>query len=122
MTAITAVGGGLAGLVSAISCAEAGHDVRLYEAHHQLGGRARGRQGEFLANFRPHVLYDNVGLWPWLAARGLGGGAIARGAGPEGQERAAWGQDLCGQEVTRLSRREGSGPVEGGQIPRKEGA
>src|SRR4051812_13670548 len=71
MTAITVVGGGLAGLVSAISCAEAGRQVRLYEAHHQLGGRARGSQGEFLANFGPHVLYDNSDLWPWLDARGL---------------------------------------------------
>src|SRR5881227_2158423 len=75
MTAITVVGGGLAGLVSAISCAEAGHDVRLYEAHHQLGGRARGSQGEFVANFGPHVLYDNSDLWPWLDARGLVGDA-----------------------------------------------
>src|SRR4051795_4945285 len=75
MTAITVVGGGLAGLVSAISCAEDGHQVRLYEAHHQLGGRARGSQGEFLANFGPHVLYDNSDLWPWLDARGLVGDA-----------------------------------------------
>ena len=75
MTAITVVGGGLAGLVAAIECAEAGHEVRLYEAHRQLGGRARGSQGEFLANYGPHVLYDNSDLWPWLDARGLVKGA-----------------------------------------------
>jgi len=37
----TAVRGGLAWLVAAITAAEVGARVMLYEAHHDLGGRAR---------------------------------------------------------------------------------
>ena len=32
-TRVQVIGGGLAGLVAAISCAEAGAEVTLYEAH-----------------------------------------------------------------------------------------
>ncbi|HEX4806722.1 MAG TPA: NAD(P)-binding protein, partial [Conexibacter sp.] len=39
MDEITVVGGGVAGLVAAIACAEAGAPVRLLEAHETLGGR-----------------------------------------------------------------------------------
>lgn len=39
-TAVTIVGGGLAGLTAAISCAEQGALVTLHEAHSTLGGRA----------------------------------------------------------------------------------
>ena len=67
MDKITIVGGGLAGLVSAIECAEAGVAVELFEAHKQLGGRARSAPGAFRANYGPHVVYDGV-LWDWLRA------------------------------------------------------
>lgn len=41
MTGIVVAGGGLAGLVAARRLAEAGADVRLFERHHDLGGRVR---------------------------------------------------------------------------------
>lgn len=67
MTTITIVGGGLGGLVAAIECAEAGAGkVRLLEAHAMLGGRARTTQGDFQANFGPHVIYSDGALWKWL--------------------------------------------------------
>jgi len=55
---IEIVGGGLAGMVAAIECAEQGADVRLYEARDSLGGRARSTDGPFRANFGPHALYS----------------------------------------------------------------
>jgi hypothetical protein len=67
MTTITIVGGGLGGLVAAIECAEGGaHEVRLLEAHAMLGGRARSTDGQFHANFGPHVIYADGALWGWL--------------------------------------------------------
>ena len=65
------VGGGLAGLVASISCAEAGAGVRLFEAHSTLGGRARSSPAPYLANEGPHVLYSDGPLWTWLRERGL---------------------------------------------------
>ena len=44
-TEITVVGGGIAGLVASIACAEGGANVRLLEAHAQLGGRGRSTDG-----------------------------------------------------------------------------
>jgi phytoene dehydrogenase-like protein len=41
MTEVVVAGGGLAGLVTARRLAEAGADVRLYERHHDVGGRVR---------------------------------------------------------------------------------
>ncbi|OLT30443.1 hypothetical protein BJF79_38970 [Actinomadura sp. CNU-125] len=38
---ITVIGGGVAGLVAAIECAEGGASVTLHEAHRTLGGRGR---------------------------------------------------------------------------------
>src|SRR5438270_1990484 len=70
---ITVVGGGLGGLVAAISCAESGARVRLLEAHRLLGGRARTTEGPFRANLGPHVVYDDGPLWTWLVERGLAG-------------------------------------------------
>jgi squalene-associated FAD-dependent desaturase len=40
MTAIAIIGGGLAGLASAVAARQAGLDVELFEARRQLGGRA----------------------------------------------------------------------------------
>lgn len=71
MNEITVVGGGLGGLVAAISAREFGHRVVLCEAHLQLGGRARTAEGEFRANRGPHVVYDDGALWAWLHVRGL---------------------------------------------------
>jgi phytoene dehydrogenase-like protein len=69
MNRITIVGGGIGGLTAAISCAEAGHEVRLLEAHEQLGGRARSTDGPYKANLGPHVLYKDGPFWSWLRER-----------------------------------------------------
>ncbi|WP_316741847.1 FAD-dependent oxidoreductase [Streptomyces sp. MK7] len=45
MRRIPVIGGGLAGLTAAVSAAEAGAKVTVYEAHHRLGGRARTAEG-----------------------------------------------------------------------------
>src|SRR4051812_4146814 len=68
---ITVVGGGLAGLVAAITAAEAGAVVDLHEAHPMLGGRARSTQGPYVANLGPHVVYCDGPLWAWLDERRL---------------------------------------------------
>jgi hypothetical protein len=67
---ITVIGGGLAGLVSAIACAEEGAHVRLLEAHDRLGGRARSSDGPYKANLGPHALYTGP-FWGWMQDRGL---------------------------------------------------
>ncbi|GAB3833471.1 FAD-dependent oxidoreductase [Dactylosporangium cerinum] len=71
MQRITVVGGGFAGLVAAVTCAEAGARVRLLEAHHTLGGRARATAGPYVAHDGPHVLYRDGPWWRWLAGRDL---------------------------------------------------
>lgn len=70
-SAVTVVGGGLAGLVSAICCAEQGARVRLLEAHTELGGRARSSQGPYVANLGPHATFLNMPIWKWLKQKGL---------------------------------------------------
>jgi phytoene dehydrogenase-like protein len=71
MDKITIVGGGLAGLTAAISCAEQGADVRLLEAHEQLGGRARSTGGPYKANLGPHAILASSPFWQWLGERDL---------------------------------------------------
>ncbi|HEV7400520.1 MAG TPA: NAD(P)-binding protein [Solirubrobacterales bacterium] len=71
MSRVTIVGGGLAGLTAAISCAEGGAEVRLLEASASLGGRARSMGGPYKANFGPHVIYKDGPLWAWLVERDL---------------------------------------------------
>ncbi len=71
MDEITIVGGGLAGLTAAISCAEQGAPVRLHEAHTELGGRARSTDGEYKVNLGPHALLSRSPFWSWLGERGL---------------------------------------------------
>jgi hypothetical protein len=71
MGEITVVGGGLAGLVAAIECAEAGRHVRLFEAGREPGGRARTLDGPFRANLGAHVIYADGISWAWLRARKL---------------------------------------------------
>jgi hypothetical protein len=65
---ITIVGAGLAGLVSAIACAEEGAQVSLIEAHSQLGGRARSTDGPYKANLGPHAMYNGP-FWSWMRER-----------------------------------------------------
>jgi NAD(P)-binding Rossmann-like domain len=71
MSRITIVGGGLAGLTAAITCAETGAEVCLLEAHEALGGRSRSTDGSYKANLGPHALYSDGQLWKWLAERNL---------------------------------------------------
>ncbi|BCJ69646.1 FAD-dependent oxidoreductase [Polymorphospora rubra] len=73
MESITVVGGGFAGLVAAITCAEAGARVHLLESHQRLGGRARATEPPYVAHDGPHVLYCNGPWWRWLADRDLTG-------------------------------------------------
>ncbi|MET9518963.1 NAD(P)-binding protein [Streptomyces sp. NPDC002994] len=70
---VTVVGGGVAGLVSAIACAEAGVRVDLYEAHGSLGGRGRATPAPYVAHEGPHVFYSDLPHWKWLTDRGLTG-------------------------------------------------
>ena len=71
MRQITVIGGGVAGLTAAITCAERGADVRLFEAHDRVGGRARSTDGPYTANLGPHAIYKGGVLWDWLRARDL---------------------------------------------------
>ncbi|MFS8199317.1 FAD-dependent oxidoreductase [Streptomyces sp. CWNU-52B] len=71
MHRITVIGGGFAGLTAAITAAEAGSKVTVYEAHHTLGGRARTAEGPYRTNEGPHALYKGGPHWTWLAQRGL---------------------------------------------------
>ncbi|MBT2364832.1 NAD(P)/FAD-dependent oxidoreductase [Streptomyces sp. ISL-10] len=71
MQEITVVGGGFAGLTAAITAAESGARVLLYEAHHTLGGRARTAEGPYRTNDGPHALYHRGPHRTWLKQRGL---------------------------------------------------
>src|SRR5580693_7258902 len=66
---ITIVGGGIAGLVAAIACAEEGAKVRLVEAHESLGGRGRSTDGPYKANLGPHAMYKDGAFWRWMRER-----------------------------------------------------
>ena len=68
---VVIIGGGVAGLVASIACAEGGAPVRLLEAHEALGGRGRSTDGPYVANFGPHVLYANGTLWRFMQERDL---------------------------------------------------
>ncbi len=71
MGGITIVGGGIAGLVAAITCAESEAEVTLLEAHYELGGRARSAERPYRANLGPHVLYKDGPFCRWLRERDL---------------------------------------------------
>jgi phytoene dehydrogenase-like protein len=106
---ITVVGGGLAGLVAAISCAEAGAPVRLAEAHRLLGGRARTTDAPFRANLGPHVIYDDGPFWTWLTERGLAGDeprSPMRGLRFRYQGELRRTPPACLLRLARLARRE----------------
>ena len=68
---LTVIGGGFAGLTAAVTAAEAGARVTLYEAHHTLGGRARTAEGPYRTNEGPHALYSGGPHWTWLRQRDL---------------------------------------------------
>lgn len=68
---VTIVGGGIAGLVAAICCAEGGASVRLLEAHDELGGRGRNADGPYRANLGPHAMYARAPFWDWLKEHDL---------------------------------------------------
>ncbi|CAM5605576.1 hypothetical protein GCM10010329_16700 [Streptomyces spiroverticillatus] len=71
-TTLTVVGGGLAGLVTAVTAAEAGARVTLHEAHRSPGGRARTAESSpYKTNEGPHALYSRGPLWTWLQQRDL---------------------------------------------------
>jgi phytoene dehydrogenase-like protein len=71
MVKITVVGGGIAGLTAAISCAEQGAHVVVREAHQELGGRARSLDAPYKANLGPHALLADSPFWQWLGERDL---------------------------------------------------
>ncbi|MGW3035651.1 NAD(P)-binding protein [Streptomyces sp. NPDC001178] len=71
MHRITVIGGGFAGLTAAVTAAEAGAKVTVFEAHHTLGGRARTAEGPYRTNDGPHALYSGGPHWTWLRQRNL---------------------------------------------------
>jgi glycine/D-amino acid oxidase-like deaminating enzyme len=72
MATVTVVGGGIAGLVAAIECAQHGADVVLLEATGKLGGRGRSiHHRGFTTNQGPHALYADSEAWHWLQERQL---------------------------------------------------
>ncbi|MFE5710448.1 NAD(P)-binding protein [Streptomyces sp. NPDC056501] len=71
MRKLTIIGGGFAGLTAAITAAEAGARVTVYEAHRTPGGRARTAEGAYRTNEGPHALYKGGPHWTWLKQRGL---------------------------------------------------
>jgi phytoene dehydrogenase-like protein len=114
MDEITIVGGGLAGLTAAISCAEQGAPVRLLEARAELGGRARSTDGPYKANLGPHALLSRNPFWSWLGERGL---IPPHARPPLSGVRFRWHDDIrrvpaVGAAVAALRLRGRSAPVD----------
>jgi hypothetical protein len=65
------VGGGIAGLVAAITVAEQGAPAVLHEAAARVGGRALGPAGRPGLNLGPHVMLTDGALARWLVARDI---------------------------------------------------
>ena len=64
---VTVVGGGLAGLIAAVSLAKGGRKVKLFEQARHLGGRAATTtQNGFSLNLGPHALYAGGALYRTL--------------------------------------------------------
>ncbi|MEU8887782.1 NAD(P)-binding protein [Streptomyces sp. NPDC048442] len=70
---VAVIGGGIAGLTAAITAAEAGVGVDLYEGHGSLGGRGRATPAPYTAHEGPHVFYADLDHWKWLTDRDLVG-------------------------------------------------
>src|SRR5436309_15832499 len=68
---IHVVGGGIAGLVAAITAAEAGAPVVVHEASARLGGRALGGTERPGVNLGPHVVFTDGALVRWLRSRDI---------------------------------------------------
>ena len=114
MRQITIVGGGLAGLTAAISCAEQGAPVTVLEAHEQLGGRARSTAGPYKANLGPHAVLAASPLWAWLREREL---LPAHVRSPLSGVRFRWRDDIrrvpaVGATVAALRLRARSAPAD----------
>lgn len=71
MTELTVIGGGIGGLVAAITAAERGASVTLFEAHSTLGGRWRSTDPTWVVHDGPHVVYRDGPIWAWLRERRL---------------------------------------------------
>ncbi|HMC52238.1 MAG TPA: NAD(P)-binding protein, partial [Acidimicrobiales bacterium] len=71
---IHVVGGGIAGLVAAITAAEHGAPVVLHEASDRIGGRALGGTDRPGVNLGPHAVFTDGALLSWLRARRIGVG------------------------------------------------
>jgi phytoene dehydrogenase-like protein len=111
---VTIVGGGIAGLTAAVSCAEQGAAVELFEAHEELGGRARTTTGPYKANLGPHALLSNSPFWRWLGERRL---LPPHARPPLSGVRFRWQGDIrrvpaVGAAVAALRLRGRSAPVE----------
>lgn len=71
MSEVTIVGGGIAGLTAAISCAEGGVSVTLHEAHREIGGRGRATDPPYIAHDGCHVFYTGGEDYRWLRRHGF---------------------------------------------------
>ena len=114
MDQITIVGGGLAGLTAAISCAEQGAGVRLLEAHAELGGRARSTPAPYKVNLGPHALLSGSPFWHWLGERDL---LPPHARPPLSGARFRWRDDIrrvpaVGAAVAALRLRGRAAPIE----------
>jgi phytoene dehydrogenase-like protein len=132
MRRVQVVGGGVAGLVAAIECAERGAEVTLFEATAKLGGRARSFERDgYVSNLGPHALYSPGSVWGWLEERGLlpetvglkitgfrflHGGKLKhlpwplvralrglRGTAPDGSDFRSWAEEAVGPAAARAA-------------------
>ena len=91
MSNVAVVGGGIAGLITAIALARGGAGVRLFERAGALGGRALSRvEDGFVFNQGPHALYRGGVFAETLAAYGV----AVTGGPPDFREAVAiWGDE-----------------------------
>src|SRR5438105_9737115 len=68
------VGGGIAGLIAAITVAEAGAPVVVHEVADRLGGRALGGTDRPGINLGPHAVFSDGALVRWARAHEVGVG------------------------------------------------
>ena len=120
METITIVGAGVAGLTAAITLAEAGAPVVLFDAREAPGGRARSLDGPYRANLGPHVLYKDgrcsagCGARPAAAVRGRpahrAAPALGRRAAPHAAARADPAMLSCAAAARPWTRASAPGP------------